>query len=331
MWCRVPVRAARFEDEAAGSFPTHYLRIERPRAFTQPHGYTEEQINLSSCSRTIVTRFSRSLYVEESSLTSGERLQRQGQASTSGIANLIVIGASAGGQRALVEIFKNLSVDMPAAIVLLLHMPLGSPSSLTESLGRFSRLPMIQVEDQQPLQQGFIFIPPPGRSAICSSGMLTVEHGIPDRPARTINHLFTSAAQAYGERVIGVILTGLLRDGTEGLRAVHEAGGLTIVQDPREAQYPDMPTNAMDGLPVTFCLNLTDIGPALELLVRRTARFETGLAVAVRTLRDRAALLLRLIDQSSPNPSTRDFLINELASLRRAIESIDDLLKAPEG
>jgi len=265
--------------------------------------------------------------VEESSLTSGERLHRQGQASTSGIANLIVIGASAGGQQALVEIFQNLSADMPAAIVLLLHMPLSSPSSLKESLGRFSRLPVIGVENREPLQQGFIFILPPGRSAICGGGMLTVDDDIPDRPVSTIDRLFASAAQAYGERVTGVILTGLLKDGTEGLRAVHEAGGLTMVQDPREAQYPDMPANAMKGLPVTFCLNLEDIGPALELLVRRTARFETGMAVAVRTLRDRAALLVRLVDQSSRNPGTREFLINELASLRRDIESIDDLLK----
>jgi hypothetical protein len=103
---------------------------------------------------------------------------------------------------------------------------------------------------------------------------------------------------------------------------------LTIVEDPREAQYPDMPARAMEGLAVTFCLNLADVGPALELLVRRTARFETGLAVAVRTLRDRGALLVRLIDQSSRNPGTRDFLINELTSFRGDIESINDLLKS---
>lgn len=78
---------------------------------------------------------------------------------------------------------------------------------------------------------------------------------------------------------------------------------------------------------MTFCLNLADISPALELLVRRTARFETGLAVAIRTLRDRAALLVRLIEQSSENPGTREFLSNELASLRREIQSIDDLVK----
>jgi two-component system chemotaxis response regulator CheB len=239
-------------------------------------------------------------------LTSGERLQRQGEASPSHIANLIVIGASAGGHRALMEILKNVSADMPAAVVILLHMPLGSVYSLKESLGRFSLLPIIEVENQEPLRQGFIFVPPPGRSATFSCGILTVEQESSAKPLSTINRLFTSAAQNYGERVIGIILSGLLRDGTDGLRAVHHAGGLTIVQDPREAEYSEMPTNAMEELEVTFCLNLADIGPALELLVRRTARFETGLEVAVRTLRDRAALLARLDEQSGRNPGTRE-------------------------
>jgi chemotaxis response regulator CheB len=261
-------------------------------------------------------------------LSSGERLGRQGQVSPTCIANLIVIGASAGGHRAVVEILKNLSADMPTAIVILLHAALGSPIFLKESLGRFSRIPIIEVKNRELLQQGFVFVLPPGKSAIFRGGVITVEHETPDRPASTINRLFTSAAQNYGERVIGVVLTGLLRDGTEGLRAVHEAGGLTMVQDPLEAEYPEMPTNAMEGLPVTFCLNLADIAPALELLVRRTARFETGLAVAIRTLRDRAALLVRLIEQSSRNPGTREFLSNELASLRHEIQTIDDLLKA---
>ncbi len=267
--------------------------------------------------------------MRKSSLTSQERLQREGQADPTGIANLIVIGASAGGHQVVIEILKNLSADMPAAVVILLHAPLGSVSFLKESLGRFSRLPIIEIENPEPLRQGCIFVLPPGRSAIVSREMITVERGTPDRPATTINHLFTSAAQSYGERVIGVILTGMLRDGTEGLRAVHEAGGLTMVQDPREAEYPEMPSNAMEKLPVTFCLNLADIGPALELLVRRTARFETGLEVAVRTLRDRTALLVRLTTQSWGNPGTRGFLENELAALRLDIQSIDDLLKAP--
>ena len=260
-------------------------------------------------------------------LTSGARLQRQGQASPSSIANLIVLGASAGGHRALVEIVKDLSADMPAAIVILLHLSEGPPS-LKNHLGRFSRLPIIEVKDQAPLQQGFIYAPSPGRSATLSRGMIAIDAAVRERSPHTINRLFTSAAESYDNRVIGVVLSGLLKDGTDGLRAVHEAGGLTIVQDPREAEFPSMPTNAMEGLAVTFCLNLAEIGPALELLVRRLARFETGLEVAVRTLRDRATLLKRLTEQSWRNARTCEFLVDELASLRDDIRSIDDLVSA---
>ena len=124
----------------------------------------------------------------------------------------------------------------------------------------------------------------------------------PHRPITTINHLFTAAAKAYRTRVIGVILSALLEDGAAGLRPVHEAGGLTIVQNSAGAEYPSMTAHAMAGLPVTFCLNLSDIGPALELLVRRETQFETGLAVAVRTLRARTTLLVRLAEQSWCNP-----------------------------
>jgi two-component system chemotaxis response regulator CheB len=261
-------------------------------------------------------------------LTSEERLQRQGQADPSRIANLIVIGASAGGHRVLMEVVKDFAIDMPAAIVILLHMPSESEMNLKWSLGRFSRLPIIEVENEEPLQQGCIFVLPPGKTAIFTDAMIKLQDGDSDQPIRTINRLFESAATSYRERAIGVILSGLMRDGTVGLRAVHDAGGVTMVQDPREAEYPDMPSNAMEKLPVTFCLNLADIGPALELLVRRTARFETGLEVAVRTLRDRAALLVRLTGQSWRNPGTRGFLENELALLRLHIQSIDELLKS---
>lgn len=147
------------------------------------------------------------------------------------------------------------------------------------------------------------------------------------RRVTTINRLFASAAKTYGRRVIGVILSGLLEDGTDGLRAVHEAGGLTVVQNPGEAEYSAMPASAMENLPVTFCLNLSDIGAALELLVRRETRFETGLALAVRTLRARAALLVRLAEQSWRNPGTHEFLVKELESLNHDLRSIRGLVR----
>lgn len=238
------------------------------------------------------------------------------------------MGGSAGGYRALQEILPELPVDIPAAIVVLVHSQLGTEYRIQGMLKQFARIPIVPVQSSEALQHQAIFVLPPGKSASFHDGMIIVgEETVPDHPTTTINRLFTAAAQAYRERVIGVILSGLLEDGTEGLRAVHQAGGLTIVQDPTKAAFSSMPMSAMANLPVTFCLNLSDIGVALELLVRREMQFETGMAVAVRTLRARASVLVRLAEQSRGNPGTREFLLNELASLKRDLSCIEDLIK----
>ena len=85
---------------------------------------------------------------------------------------------------------------------------------------------------------------------------------------------------------------------------MHDAGGLTILQDPDEAEYPDMPENAMRNLPVTFCLRFAEIGPALDLLARRGTIFESGLAASVRMFEERVALFRRLITQSTRHVAT---------------------------
>jgi chemotaxis response regulator CheB len=268
-----------------------------------------------------------------SELTSGERLRRKGQVQattrngTTLVQNLIIVGASAGGYDALIKILRELSTEIPAAIVVLLHMSLDSNYRLKDTLRRFTEIPIVSVENSELLRHGAIFLPPPGKSATFRSGRLIVDRkAAQERQVTTISRLFASAAKAYRKRVIGVILSGLLRDGTDGLRAVHEAGGLTLVQDPADAEYPSMPANAMEDLPVTFCLNLSDMGAALELLVRRRRKFETGLAVAVRTLQTRANLLVRLVQQSWRNQGVHEFLMKELTSLNRDLHSINGLI-----
>jgi hypothetical protein len=99
-----------------------------------------------------------------------------------------------------------------------------------------------------------------------------------------------------------------------------------MVQDPAEAEYSDMPENAMRDLPVTFCLRLAEIGPALDLLARRGTAFETGLSASVRMLKERVKLLQRLLDQSTRNVDTHDFLVFELAALQRDLHATQTLL-----
>jgi hypothetical protein len=146
----------------------------------------------------------------------------------------------------------------------------------------------------------------------------------------SIDVLFRSAASTFGKRVVGVVLTGKLSDGTLGLRAVHDAGGLTIVQNPQSAEAPDMPFNALQGLVADYCLDLPQIGPALDLLARRTGIeddgvLEAGLASAVRLMRQRTILLGKLRSQVG-NPMTEQFLAGEAGALERAILEIQQLI-----
>jgi len=250
----------------------------------------------------------------------------------SSIENLIVVGASAGGHRALKELLGYLSESIPAALIIMQHMS-STPSShaarfkLEDWLQGVTRIPVVHISDGEPLRMGVIYVVPPGMSVTLREGQLHIvsyERGLAQNT--TINILFESAAKEFRDRVIGVILTGLLKDGTVGLKAVHDAGGLTIVQDPADAEYSEMPGSAMKDLPVTFCLRLSDVGPALDLLARRKAMLETGLAVSVRTLKERVALLVRLLDQSKRNPQTYEFLSTELSTLKLDLRSIEKLL-----
>ncbi len=264
----------------------------------------------------------------------GGPLRRGGQSAQDtdrSVENLIVIGASAGGHQALRQVVRDLSAEIPAAILILLHRP-PPPSReegfrLEEWLRISTRIPIVSVQSGARLQSGVISIVPPGTSVSLKGRILQVtEHERATRPAVTINTLFESAAQEYSHRVIGVILTGLLRDGTEGLKAVHQAGGITIVQNPAGAEYPEMPTNAMKEVPVTFCLELGDIGATLALLARRKTELETGLAASVRMVKERVGFLARLIAQSQRNPATFRFLSTEMAALQRNLSLLEALV-----
>ena len=262
--------------------------------------------------------------LSHSEASADDRLRRVAhqRSSKRQVENLIVIGASAGGYDALRQVVRELSPDIPAAVIILLHM-----SPLTRSqdeefhldnwLGVSTHIPTVKVRSGVRLRSGVIFVAPAGMSVALKGNILQVkaqERGT--RQNVTINTLFESAAKEYGHRVIGVIVTGYLKDGTDGLKAVHEAGGLTIVQDPKGAEYPDMPASAMKDLPVTFCLDLADIGPTLDLLARRETELETGLAASVRMVKKRVGLLARLIDQSTKNQSTSRYLAAEMIALQ---------------
>lgn len=248
------------------------------------------------------------------------------------VRTVIAIGASAGGRAAIGTVLKDLSHDIPAAIVVVLHVAPESGFDLSKWLRQFGHIEILETRQSERLREGRVYVAPPGRSHIIRNGEVGLEvlEGTAT-PRRTINRLFESAAQVYGERVIGVILSGRLADGSKGLRAVYAGGGLTVIQNPEDAEYRDMPANALAEVPeATFRLNATDIGPTLDLLARRGAGLETGLSSAVRLLKERIALLVRLLAQSKGNEATSRYLSTELTSLRGELQSVEHLLSEPK-
>lgn len=177
--------------------------------------------------------------------------------------DIIVIGSSAGGIKALSTIVTNLPADINAAIFIVQHLSANSPSFLPEILGDVGSLPVVHPADEEQFQTRKIYVAPPDYHLLIARGHVRVMRGPQEnrfRPA--IDALFRSAARTYGPRVLGVVLTGYLDDGTVGLQAIKKHGGVVIVQDPGEAEYPSMPRSALRHVEVDHCPALSEI-PAL--------------------------------------------------------------------
>jgi len=191
--------------------------------------------------------------------------------------DVIVVGASAGGVEALSRLARNLPQDLPASVFVVLHIPAQSTSLLPMILSRAGSLPASHPEDGERIENGHIYVAPPDRHLMIEPGRIRVVRGPTEnrhRPA--IDPLFRSAARAYGPRVIGVILTGTLDDGTAGLVAVKVGGGLAVVQDPSDAFCAGMPKSALRYVEVDYVLPLREIGPLLTRLSRDSLESVVG-------------------------------------------------------
>ena len=181
--------------------------------------------------------------------------------------DIVVIGTSAGGVAALRQLVAGLPDGYGGAIFVVMHIHAEADSVLHEILGRSGRLPVQRAGDGMPIQAGTLLVAPPDCHLLVTPGRVRVVRGPHEnrhRPA--IDPLFRSAAWAYGPRVVGVVLTGHLDDGTAGLWAVKSCGGTTVVQDPEEAEHPGMPASALRHNEVDHCLPLDEIGPLLGRL-----------------------------------------------------------------
>ena len=181
--------------------------------------------------------------------------------------DIVVIGGSAGGIGAMRAILAELPETVPAAMFLVLHTSVHSPGLLADVLTLPGAPPVHYAKNGEPFERGVVYIAPPDLHMLVEPNQhLRLAFGPKEnrfRPA--VDPLFRSAAAAFGPRVAGLVLSGGLDDGTAGLAAIKAAGGVTIVQDPKEAEASSMPQNALRHVRIDHCLPVRDIA---ALLVR---------------------------------------------------------------
>jgi two-component system chemotaxis response regulator CheB len=181
---------------------------------------------------------------------------------------LIVIGTSLGGLNALTTILSGLPPSIALPVAAVQHRGAAPDPTLATLLAACSRLRVVDAEDKMPLEPATVYLAPPDYHLLVETrGMLALSTDPPVRSARpSIDVLFESAAQVYGRRVVGVVLTGASVDGTDGLRAIRARGGVTVVEDPATAECSTMPASALSAAPNASVLPLAGIAPYLAAL-----------------------------------------------------------------
>ncbi|MGW4246629.1 chemotaxis protein CheB [Nocardia sp. NPDC004722] len=178
--------------------------------------------------------------------------------------DLIVVGASAGGVEALREFVAGLPADLPAAVLVVLHMPPRGASALPAILGRAGPLPVTAAGNGTTALAGHVYTAVPDAHLLVRDGRMMLSRGPSENGHRPgVDAMFRSAAVAWGPHATGIVLSGALDDGTAGLALIKRRGGLAVVQDPEEALYADMPRSALRNVTVDLVLPAGEIGRAV--------------------------------------------------------------------
>lgn len=182
---------------------------------------------------------------------------------------LVVVGTSAGGLDALTRLVAQLPEDFPGALFVVQHLPADATGEASlRLLQKATALPCSHARHGETFEGGRVYLAPPDHHMMIKSEKFLVTKGARENGRRpSIDPLFRSAAVAHGNRVIGVVLTGYLDDGTAGLVAIERCGGVCVVQDPADAAYPDMPQNALEQVKNAHRVPLAEMGAVLARLV----------------------------------------------------------------
>lgn len=225
--------------------------------------------------------------------------------------DIIVIGASAGGVEALCQLVHDFPPDLPAAIFVVLHISPQGTSVLPNILNRCRQkrykdgsLSAAHAKNGETIEHGRIYVAPPDQHLLLKDGYIRLARGPKENSHRpAVDPLFRTAAQVYGHRVVGVVLSGTLDDGTAGLVAVKEQGGVAVVQNPDEALHSGMPSSAIENVAVDHILQVADIAPVLVDLAYKPIQGVEDVPRDMKMESDMAELELTAM-QSSDRPGT---------------------------
>ena len=225
--------------------------------------------------------------------------------------DIIVIGASAGGIEALRALLGGLPRDLRASVFVVMHVAADSPGILPRMLQETSPLPVAHARDGEPIEPGRVYVAPPDCHLLLERDRVRLSRGPKENLSRpAVDPLFRSAAYVFGTRVVGVVLTGRLDDGTAGLWAVKRRGGAALVQDPDEASYPSMPRSAIRYVEVDHVAPAAALGGALARLAgeppppQRGGEVPREMEIETRIAREADALAAGVLDLGPFTPFT---------------------------
>jgi two-component system, chemotaxis family, protein-glutamate methylesterase/glutaminase len=217
--------------------------------------------------------------------------------------DIVVMGGSTGAMDAICKIIATFESEMNAAIFVVIHMGADSPGYLAEILATNSKLPVQFAVDHDPIELGKIYVAPPDRHLLVKPGEVRVIFGPKEnnfRPA--VDPLFRSAATTYDGRVVGVVVSGSLDDGTHGLLQIKRSGGVAIVQTPDEAPEAGMPTSAISRVNIDYVRSSDEIGPLICQLVRQEVDAAASLGDDETDVSEGLISALRMNGIRSPTP-----------------------------
>lgn len=189
--------------------------------------------------------------------------------------DIVVIGSSAGGIEILLPLLTNLPKKFDGTVFIVQHLAAYYRSKLDTMLNKKSALPVSFAKDGEAFKKGHVYLAPPDHHLLLDRNGMAVKKGPKENRFRpSIDALFRSAAYNFHERVIGIVLSGLLDDGTSGLWSVKRMGGIAVVQDPEDALHPSMPRNAIQNVSVDYVTNANDIPNLMSLLANEKINAE---------------------------------------------------------